>query len=562
MVATLRKPKAVIPQKWRDLFALIPNYDPIKTAAPEDYFDTSLANAACDFFPECLRHIEGELAGQPFKLEPWQQAVIGCLFGWKRHDNLGREVRRYRECLLYVPRKNGKTPLAAGINILVLFCDGERGAQVYGAASDAKQAGLLFRQAAHMVGMEPELKDRADVYNSTSQRAIVLKADPASSYQVISAEAYSKHGYNIHMFSVDELHAQPNRELIDVLRTGMASVNRKQPLALYLTTADVEGETICNEIYETARKVCTGAIKDSRFLPVIFEAQKEDDWTDPLVWQQCNPNLGVSVSLDYLVRECEKAKSTPAYQANFKRFHLNIRTNAANPWISLDTWDMNAATPAPTPVGGCYAGLDMSAVRDLTGLVIGWPHEREPWTVQAHCWCPRSAALERQQKAANETPYLAWAEQGHVELCEGDTIDYEMVERRIVELHLKHGIIELAIDPAFQGYQIAQNLAKRGIRVMHHQQGGAHMAGPVKYLTELVLSGRFNHGGHPVMRWHASNVQVRKNSANQDYFHKASSHGKIDLMVAAAMMVSRAMAGMSNAHSVYSTQGLFVLGGE
>lgn len=558
MVATASN--FIIPQKWRDLFALIPNYDPIATAGPGDYFDSESADRACDFFPECLRHIEGELAGKPFVLELWQQAIIGCLFGWKRKDDYGREVRRYRECLLYVPRKNGKTPLAAGINILVLFCDGEAGAQVYGAASDAKQAGLLFRQAAHMVAMEPELKDRADVYNSTSQRAIVLKADPASSYQVISAEAYSKHGYNIHMFSVDELHAQPNRELIDVLRTGMASVNRKQPLALYLTTADVEGETICNEVYDTGKKVCSGALKDPRFLPVIFEAQKEDDWTEPEVWRKCNPNLGVSVSLDFLRRECEKAKSTPAYQANFKRYHLNVRTNASNPWISLDTWDRNACTPAPHPVGRCYAGLDMSAVRDMTALVLGWPSKDGPWIVKSYCWCPRVSALERQQANANETPYLAWAEKGFVELCEGDVIDYDMVERRILELHLKHGIIELAIDPGFQGFQIAQNMAKRGITVVHHQQGGSHMAAPVKYLTELVLSQRFNHGGHPVMRWHASNVQVKKNGANQDYFHKASSHGKIDLMVAAAMMVSRAMAGMGQVNE-YASRGITVLGG-
>ncbi len=314
-----------ISKKWEALLRLIPGYDPIGTANGA-WFDAKAAQLALDFFPECLRHIEGDLADKPFVLQPWQQSFVANLIGWKRKDESGRTVRRYRETLLYVPRKNGKPPLAAGVALLIFFTDPERGQQDYIAASDREQAGLLFRHCKGMVEREPALSDRCRIYGGNAaggqSRSIVREQD-GSFLRIVSADAESKHGGNTHLAIVDELHAQPNRDLVDVLQTSMASANRPQPLLICITTADYDRPSICNEKHGYASKVRDGIIQDPSFLPCIYEAGREDKLTDEAVWRKANPNLGVSVSLDFLKRETQRAKDTPAYENTVRQLHLN-----------------------------------------------------------------------------------------------------------------------------------------------------------------------------------------------------------------------------------------------
>ena len=247
-----------------------------------------------EFFPECLHHIEGDKYGQPFVLERWQQAVLANLFGWQRLDSQGRQVRRYREMLLYVPRKNGKTPLVAGLGAAVLFCDAEKGQQDYVAAGEREQAGNLFRYCKGMVELEPELAKRCTIYGGKAAagqaKSIVIEGD-YSFLRVISSDADTKHGGTTHLGIVDELHVQDSRNLVDVLRTSTASANRKQPLMVFITTADFDRPSICNEIYDYACKVRDGRISNPAFLPVIYEAPKQWqgvdlEYTDPAVYQR------------------------------------------------------------------------------------------------------------------------------------------------------------------------------------------------------------------------------------------------------------------------------------
>jgi phage terminase large subunit-like protein len=262
---------------------LIPGYDPFVTAG-DAWLDHDRAKMAIEFFPEMLHHIEGDVAGQPFALEPWEQAIIGNLFGWVRQDAKGRIVRRYRKCLLYVPRKNGKTPLAAGICLYVLFCDGEPGAQIYGAGASGDQAAKLYRHAVGMVRREPMLEGRCTIYGGQNARSIVLKEDEGSSYRVISADAPTAHGGNSHMVLIDELHALENGELVEVMETSMASEVRAQPLLVYITTADYDRPSVCNRVHKYACAVRDNGGDpakpgfDPTFLPVIYEAGKDDDW--------------------------------------------------------------------------------------------------------------------------------------------------------------------------------------------------------------------------------------------------------------------------------------------
>jgi len=527
---------------------LIPGYDPFATAG-DAWFDEDRAQLAIEFFPECLKHIEGIQAGQPFVLEPWQQAIAANLFGWYRKVK-GRAVRRYRECLIFVPRKNGKTPLAAGVGIYHLFCDPERGQQNYIAASTREQAGLLFRHCSGMIEQEPELRERCRIYGGNApggqSQSIVIQGK-RSFLKVISGDVKAgKHGKNSNLAVVDELHEQPDRDLTDTLRTSMASANKPQPLLIYLTTSDFEREgSICNEIHDRACKIRDGILDVPSFLPVIYEASKEDDWTDPGVWARCNPNLAVSVSEDYLRDECKHAQDSPTYENTFKRLHLNIRTEQDVRWLAMDQWEacggpVGLATLRDMP---CWMGLDMSTTTDVTALVQCFRDDDGHYWLVPHFWIPDDKARERENR--DRVPYLAWANQGLVKRTNGNAVDYETVRHDIVELAKQCNLQELAADP-WNATHITQELEKTdGLPVVEHRQGYASMSGPMKEFEAAVLAGRVHHDGNPVLRWMISNVTADMDPAGNVKPNKAKSGGagRIDGAVAAIMAVGRAACG-------------------
>lgn len=544
----------------------IPGYDPF-CMAEGCWFDTEAAQLAIDFFEHetdgCLRHIEGAMAGELFRLEIWQQATVANLFGWKRRDSLGREVRRYREAFIYVPRKNGKTPFVAGICNYVLFCDNEPGAQIYSAAAEREQASLLFRHAKGMVEREPCLNERAKIYRGTGQRAIALRSDEASVYRVLSADADTKHGGNSHLVAIDELHAQPNRELVDVLTTSMASANRKQPLIIYITTADFDRESICNEKYYEACRVRDNGGDPNKpgyapsFLPVIYEALPEDDWTDEKVWAKANPNLSVSVSLDYLRNECRKAKETPSYINTFKRLHLNMRTTTDKVFLDIQKWD---ALPPQPDIGllegrTCFGGLDLSTKRDITAFVLLFPPDDEDgvyhWLPQY--WIPSDRADARQRN--DSVPYRTWLDNGHVHATEGDWIDYTFIRKAINEAGERFNIQTIAYDP-WNAAQLATQIKEEdGFDVAAFRQGHASMSEPTKELERLVFSGRLSDDKNPASRWMAGNMSVREDAAGNIKPDKEKSTERIDGMVALIMAIGTSLVEPIRGGSIYDTTG-------
>lgn len=545
-------------EELADVLRLIPGYDPFATAPEGCWLDEDAARHALDFFAECLKHMEGAVAGQPFHLEPWQQAVIGNIFGWKRHDAQGRVVRRYREVLKYVPRKNGKTPLAAGICNYVLFCDDERGKQIVSAAAEKEQATLLYRQAKGMIEQEPELSSRCRVYRA--YKSIVLLEDEASVYKVISADADTKHGGTPTLVLVDELHAQPNRDLVDVLQTSMASANRTQPLLIHITTADFDRESICNEKYDYACKVRDGVIDDPAFLPVIYEATLEDDWTDEEVWAKANPNLGVSVSLEYLRRECKRAQETPSYENTFKRLHLNIRTQNDVRWLRLEDWDRCAGAIDEAALAGrpCYGALDLSSKVDLTAWVLTFPPtEADPlWRVLPRFFVPLENARARERR--DRVPYETWGRQGLVKLTEGNVVDYAFVVAQVRADARAFGVRSIAYDP-WSATQIALQLQDDGATMVEFGQGFKSMSEPTKELEKLVVSGGLAHGGNAVLRWMASNVSVEEDAAGNKKPSKKKSTERIDGIVGLVMGLGLALVNPSDGPSVYDDRGLLTL---
>lgn len=561
----LLKPEE-IPKRWRKLLLQVPGYDAIATAG-DCRFDPEAAQLALDFFPEILRHVEGDLADEPFELEPWQQAIVANLFGWFRIDELGRIVRRYGEVLIYVPRKNGKTPLAAGIALLVFFLDSEAGQQCFVAAEAREQAGKLFRQAKGMVLAEPELSNRCRIYGGTAQagqaKSLVKVDDETSFLQIIAADADVAHGGNTSLAVVDELHAQPNRELIDVLTTSTASLNRKSPLVIYLTTADFMRPSICNEKYDYACKVRDGILANPGFLPVIYEATKEDPWDDEATWRKANPNLGISVSLDYLRKECQHAKDVPAFENTYRRLHLNQRTETANRAIPMDKWDAMYPDVGPPdrdafalrwrqealeryPGKQCFGALDLGGSSDLTALALLFREAREQdgaswthYTLLPFFWVPKESA--RLRSLRDRVDYELWVKQGFVFGTEGNWTHYATVRKDINELGQKFGIRKLAIDRLFQGEETMQNLVDDGFMAFPFGQGFFSMAAPVKRFLELIGAGQLEHGCNPVLRWMAANAATKQDPAGNLKFDKEKSADKIDGIVAATMALGVAM---------------------
>lgn len=526
-----------IPADLAELLRVIPGYDPLATAG-ECRLDRAAAEAAIGFFPLHLKHVEGEMAGKAFVLERWEQAIIGNLFGWKKLD-AGRIVRRYRESLIYVARKNGKTPLLAGIAILVFFADPEAGQQDYIAAGDREQAGMLFRQAKGMVEQNRELQARCRVYGgnaSAGQSRSIVREEDGSFLRVISADADTKHGGNTHLAIIDELHTQPNRDLVDVLQTSMASANRRQPLLICITTADFNRPSICNEKHDYACKVRDNIIEDQSFLPVVYEADNDDPWDNEDVWRKANPNLGVSVSLEYLRRECARAKDTPAYENTFRRLHLNQKTETDTRAIPMDKWD--ACEAAPQLEGECFAGLDLSTTTDLTAFVLLFPHEDGSYSVKPYFWAPRENARKREHR--DRVPYLTWERQEFIKLTEGDVIDYDVIRADILQLRDRFNIKEIAAD-RWNATQILTQLQGDGFEIVAYGQGFKDMTSPTKELLALVTAGRLNHGGNPVLRWMASNLSTEQDAAGNLKPSKKKSTERIDGMVALTMALGRAL---------------------
>jgi len=535
---SLYKPQD-LPQKWKKLLKLIPEYDAIETAG-SCLFDVKAAQDALDFFPDWLKHVKGDKAGTPFVLEPWEAAIVANLFGWKRPDG----TRRYREALLYVPRKNGKTCFAAGLVVFTMNTDKEPGAELYSAAADRDQAGLVFDQVEGMVIQEPELRKRSTVY----AKAITLK-DGSATYKKISADANTKHGYNVHMAIIDELHAQPNRDLVDALLTATGA--RSQPLIIHVTTADFDRPSICNEKYDYATKVRDDLIEDEAFLPIIYEVTPEDDWTNPKVWQKANPNIGVSFRRDYLEREFKRAQESPAYENTFKRLHLNLRTEQAVRWLSLEAWDKGALLDdADFGLVKWYAGLDLASTTDLAAFVL---YSQENDAVVPFFWVPEDSAEKRERR--DRVPYMTWARQGLITMTPGNVIDFDRIREDIKGIGERFNIQEIAVD-RWGSQQIQTQLQGDGFEMVPFGQGYASLSAPTKELEKLVVSGHLRHGGHDVLRWMASNVTVEMDAAENMKPSKKKSTEKIDGIVALIMAIGRAIALGEGAGSVYEERGL------
>jgi len=522
-----------------DAKALLNGYDPFR-AAEGYHYDHDRAIHAVEWIENHCTHVKGGLGGDPFYLELWQQAFIMTLFGW--YNNKG--LRRFREVLLYIPRKNGKSPLCAAILLYVLDTDGEPGYEAVSAAGTRDQAGVVYDWVKGMVRNDPWLGKRYKDYKSPKK--LVPYHDQVSWYMPVSADCEGKHGGNLHCIAFDELHTQPNRELFDVLATGTAA--RTQPLLVSLTTAAVFGESICNEKLAYAKAVIQGTINDPTFLPVLFYAPQNADWTNLEVWKKANPNYGVSLQEDYVKKEIAKAQLTPSLLPNLKRFHLNIQTMSADMWLDMDKW---LACDDPGELRGpCYAGLDLASTRDICAFLRYWP---ETGAVRCNFYLPEAATQLPSRKH-----YLPWIEAGYLTTTEGEVLDYGKVREDIVAAHEAYEIDMLGFDKAAANEITTALYNDHGIPCASVPQTMLGMSEAARKLERVVIEGKLAHGDNPVLNWMAGNTYVKTDDAENILPSKKHSPAKIDGIAALvdAFAVSIATEPETN---IYEKRGLICI---
>ena len=526
-------------------------YIPSRFMLEDSYYDDELAQFAVMFI-ESLCHTKGTWAGKPFKLLDWQRQIIQDLFGIVKPNG----YRQFNTAYIEIPKKNGKSELAAAIALLLCCGDGEQRAEIYGCAADRGQATIVFDVAADMVRMCPALNRRCKIL--ASQKRIIYT--PTNSfYQVLSAEAYSKHGFNIHGVVFDELHTQPNRKLFDVMTKGSGDA-RMQPLYFLITTAGTDTNSICYETHQKAKDILEGRKIDPTFYPVIYGAGEDEDWTDPKVWMKSNPSLGETIGMDKVEAACESAKQNPGEENSFRQLRLNQWVKQAVRWMPMDKWDACAFPVNEEMLEGrvCYGGLDLSSTTDLTSFCLVFPpeDEEEPYYVLPYFWVPEDT-LELRVKR-DHVPYDLWNRQGYLETTEGNVVHYGYIEKFIERLGERFNIRDIAFD-RWGATQMSQDLENMGFTVVPMGQGFASMSPPTKELMKLTLERKIAHGGHPVLRWNMDNIFIRTDPAGNIKADKAKSTEKIDGAIAMIMALDRAIrCGNDTSESVYDSRGLLV----
>lgn len=515
-------------------------------------FDRASSERAIRFI-ELLRHSKGEWGGRRIKLSPFQKFCIGSIFGWKWRAS---GLRRYRKAYKEVGRKNGKSTECAGISLYLLTADGEPGAEVYTAATKRDQARIVFDETKNMVrALPPEYELRNII--SVWQHALVVEKT-ASKMLPLSADDKTMDGLNPHGAIVDELHAHTSRGVLDLIDTAFGA--RRQPVRFAITTAGSNRLSVCWEERAYATKVLEGIIDDDSLFVYIATIDEGDDPFDESVWIKANPNLGVSVKIDYLRDQAKKAREIGTFYNEFLRLHLNVWTQAECRWMSLEQWDSCGGQVIPSALRDrpCYGALDLSSTTDLSAFVKVWPPvEDDPlWYASARFWIPRDNMQERIRK--DRVPYDVWARDGLIEVTDGNVIDHDFIQAAIEDDLDNYNIEDIAFDP-WNATMLTTRLANGGARMVQFRQGFISMSPAAKQLEKLVLARELRHGGNPVLRWMMSNVVMRTDPAGNIKPDKEKSSDRIDGIVSLVMAVGRASTAEESRKSYCATHGVVML---
>ncbi|HFE9578660.1 TPA: terminase large subunit [Streptococcus agalactiae] len=524
------------------------HYEPSPFMLPTSHYDKAKADRAVTFINN-LAHTKGKWAGKKFDLLPWQEQIVRDLFGIVKEDG----NRQFLTAYIEIPKKNGKSELAAAIALYLLYADNEASAEVYGAACDRNQASIVFDVAKQMVLMSRPLEKRSKIMGATKR---IVNYSNAGFYQVLSAETGTKHGLNVSGLVFDEIHAQPNRHLYDVLTKGSGDA-REQPLFFIITTAGTDKNSICYELHTKALDILKGRKQDTSFYPVVYGLSDEDDWNDEANWLKANPSLGHTIGIDRVREAYQQALDNPAEENVFKQLRLNMWTSSSVAWIPEHVYAKGNAPIDYEALKGrdCYAGLDLSSTSDITAFVLVFPprHSEENYIILSFFWLPEDTLELRCRR--DHVLYDVWERQSYIKTTEGNVVHYGFIEAFIEQLSETYHIKEIAYD-RWNATQMVQNLEGMGLTMVPFGQGYKDMSPPSKELYKLMMEGKIQHGGHPVLKWMGQNVVMRQDPAGNIKPDKEKSVEKIDGIVSLIMGLDRCIRHQGDETSVYDERGI------
>jgi len=480
----------------------------------EFWFDEKEAARAVRFI-EIIRQWKGEWAGSRIVLEPHQVFYIGQLFGWKRYDG----TRRFRTSFKEVARKNGKTSEAAGKALYHISGDGEPGAQVYFAATKEDQARIGFSDAQKFVNKTPELRKRIKVMT----KSVVMND---SFMKPLGSDSNTQDGYDPSWGVIDEYHEHKTDEMLNILETGMGA--RRQPMIDVITTAGFHKDYPCyTALRKTSIEILKGIKHDESLLALLYELDQDDDWHDQGVWIKSNPNLGVSVKLDYLQTQFVKAKNEGGTkEVNFRTKNLNQWTDSADTWIPDDVF-LKCSGALPDLSGKqCYIGLDLASTGDMNSLAMFFPGD--PAFAIVRYFVPEDTMMQRVKDGAD---HIRWKNEGWLNVTPGNTTDYDYIIADAVKQLGKYNVTKLGYDP-WNASQTAIYLQDKGFKIEEVRQGVASMGEATKKLETLIRNVKILHGGNPILRWNNANIVIKRDPNDNIKMDKGNSTGKIDGMVA------------------------------
>lgn len=539
-------------------------------------WDVDTASHLYDYFRVVLRLNGGEWEGKPFDLGLWQQFIIGSLFGWKTDDG----YRRFRVSYCEIAKGNGKSPLAAGVGHYMAWSDDEPRAEVYAAATKIDQAMILFRDAVAMVDLSPALDARLTKSGGNPVWNL-FDAASGSFFRPLSSDRKSQSGPRVHCGLIDEIHEHPDSTVVEMIRAG--TKGRKQAMIFEITNSGTDQSSVCyaqrqysemileNETsehpdpelrndnwfaYVATLDPCGTCLEEGHRQPAE-DCKKCDDWRDEAVWMKANPNLGVSIDAKYLREQVTEARGMPTKENIVKRLNFGLWVRSSTHAIPMNRWDQGstAIDVEELRFRECFGGMDLAKVDDLSSFVLVFPPVTpdESWKVLSWFWCPEDTVTERSRRV-DPIPYLAWRDKGFLRETPGNVTDYEWIKADILKEISQFNMRELAYDRTFAG-EIVQGLQSEGVEMVQFGQGFVSMAAPVAEMLRLIKKGALQHGGHPVLRWNASNLAVATDPAGNMKPDKDKSRDKIDGISALCNALGRAVVA-STGGSIYDQRGL------
>lgn len=509
---------------------------------------SSTPNPAVDFI-STLKHT-GDYWGAPFALRPWQEKIIRSIFG-------SDGKAKYRKVYIEIPRKNGKTELVAAIANYLMFGTGKQAQNIYSASGDREQAALIYKAAAGMIRQSQALSDIALTYDGYKR----IECKPLGSiYQALSSEHAAKYGLKPNVVIMDELWVWPNRDLFNALETAFGAT--KDPLTIMITTAGWDRTSLCWEQHNYACGVRDGLIDDPDFLPIIFAADHDDDWTDEEVWRKAMPALGDFCQLEFIRSECRKAQQIPAYENTFRQLYLNQWTEQAERWISVEAWkacakclgghdiDQYLGTP-------CYAGFDKGVTGDMSCFWVAWP-VGSGFKVAGRAWVPREGKWRDELR--NKDRYEQWEREGFLHFTPGNAMDDGIIRRDIAKFNNHTPIISLFGDRAYCTEMLNWLYNEEQIPVKGIPQGPVTLNEACVALEELVNERGIEHGDNPILNWAVANCSLKRGTTGLIHPDKSSATERIDALAALINALAAMKADPENrSSSVYEIPGQLTL---